>query len=576
MAFDGSDFKGLDSDVVTSNDGDDEVLDTWLEHRLRGNEYYLLQGRESISWQPWAGSSSLTDYQSGDRPYASLEWSTILCVPWVFEPTLSSIIFDLYHRVGSTGSNAEDYQIKIELRDAEFKLIGGAEETLSNTSASSPTWQTHRIEVDVDRQVRKRQTGFLIVWGRSRVDSIYDSGDRLFEGKYENYWVNADPGLGDVWLTDSGNAPGTNYEHEIALISVEDSGNNPITSVALDVWRTADDPLDASSPPQGAFCYPTPKYVSAVTEFGNYYFERYYISYLQLRSICIEPVHTIGEQGYPSEQIRANIPVKGSAATAHARLARSAIARPKPLWIGPEPRAANSESEGAEWITHSYGERWRWLTASDVSVSAGVLSDATVFLDVDDPHVDVWLWVIGVHLLDRWNLGSLSWLTQTAELDAERLFSEAATASWSLEVEVEQLDNGDASWASATSLGTASTSVRLTHHPDDPLGAWPFLFQQWLLAGRDDASDYDYVYREGQLFEPDMALLRPVRVSVPLSGLDTAARLGRPCRLIVRAQYDGDPVFPLIANPDDNRNSADYLRLVCVGASAWSRKEFSR
>ena len=555
MAFDGSDFKGLDGDVVASNDGDDEVLDTWLEHRLRGNEYYLLQGRESISWQPYAGSSSLTDYQSGDRPYASLEWSTILCVPWVYEPTLSSIIFDLYYRIASSGVDTENYYVKYELRDAEYKVLASKTELLSNTAGSTPTWQTHGVEVELDRKVQKRQTGWLIIWGQSILDSDYTGSDVDLIGHYHQWKeFNTTP----IFGAGSGSPPNNTYAGEMVLVGQFDETNGTGSPLVIDIFQ------DQNFSAPGL---PTP----IATGFHNFRadYRQKWLTYIQVRSITIEGVHDLAQAGYPSEQIRANIPVRGEAATAHARLAREAESRPRCIWLGPTPTFGDSELIDGQWASYEWAQRWRYVIAENADGTPVNFSDASVRLATDDPTVDVWLWLIGVHIRPRYKPFGMEPSTYEALID------EAASASWEITATLSQLTDGDASWASATEIGSTSITTRITHYRDDPSGVWPFLYQQFLLAGG-DSSEYDFVFREGQLFESDISLLRPVRISVPLSGLDSLAKLTQFCRLSLTAEYLGGAIFPVVDDPNSPANTTDNLRLVCVGASAWQRKELSR
>lgn len=551
MAFDGSDFKGLDSDAVAPG----EVLDTWLEHRLRGNEYYLLRGHESISWQPFAGSSDPTDYQSGDRTFASLEWSTILCVPWVFETTHTKLILDLYYRVGSSGGDDVDYDLRVDLLDRSQRTLGQARVTLVSTEALSPTWRTTRVEVEVSEHINARQTGWLVVWGKSKVDSEHVVDDVDFTGSLA-WYTDTSP-----WKDKTASTPPSPFfETEVALIGQTnpDGTTNPLK---VDVFHASE---------VEAFGLPCAVTTGRLDSTITYKIHR--LSYLQVRSITIEDVHDPTRIGISSEAIRANIPVRGSAATAHARLAREAEARPRCMWIGPEPTFGDAEEQADFWQDYRWAQRWRFVDADDATASPASLSKGSVSFRSEDPLVDVWLDIMGVQLAAYPSSG-IQWRAETP-VTFEQIKGNAARATWDLTVTFDQLTGGGG-WESATELGTVSKQFRFEHFREDRSGAWPFFWQQHVLT-QAVADNLNICYREGQLYEADLPFIRRVRLSLPLSNLDTLAKLSRPTRMRLEAQYINDS--GVYGDDIDGRFPADsqYLRLVCVGASVWQKKEFSR
>lgn len=91
MTYDGSQFVGLDEDCVDEDTDSANPLDSWLEFALLNNERYLIEHGHQVSYVPRVTNGG--DYSSGagERAWASVDWTHILFIPWIYQTGLEQV-----------------------------------------------------------------------------------------------------------------------------------------------------------------------------------------------------------------------------------------------------------------------------------------------------------------------------------------------------------------------------------------------------------------------------------------------------------------------------------------------------
>lgn len=534
MTYDGTIYRGIDSEAFR----EDGPLDTWGEQCLRSNALNVLAGRTSVSWQLDAGGMSL-DEQGDARAFASSDWTSILMVPWVISVSLRRLVLDLLYFVGAANST-NGFDIKVELRDQQFRVLGRAEEELAYTQGHvTRKWRSERLELELTTLARAERTGWLIIWGRSQDGGEAVPGVVNLTGSTAT--DNEGAGLGRYISVTDGQAvdpvwTGVDLDEPVALFA-DGAG------YAIDVMRTTT---------YGAYGLPTASSVD-LQGIGLGY-TRHYLTKLLLRSVAIESVHDATELAPDKAVYRANIAVEGAVSSGHSRLSRLAYTRPRPVLVGPDPGITDLEDP-------DFRSRWKLVTASDAS-SPYVVWQGSVRLDAENPFVEVSLFYAALH--------SRNDATVYAGDDDDDDRPRDALSTWTFTAELDQLEAGQ-TWSTASSRGTANATRRIAHMPDDPLGSHPLLYKAWLTLPGGIAEEYSELATEGQLYARDLSLLRVLTLRIPVSGLDAPARTHRACRLRVFAQHVGDTYFPGRGNTSFNRNTTDFLHLLVVGGSVWQR-----
>jgi hypothetical protein len=517
----------IDDDAITTADETQcEPLDAWLEYTLRDNIACLYQQGHQVTWSPLTANAGAYSTATGHRPYASVEETSILYVPWLCEAGLSGITLGMLGRVSSESDVGADVtgatvSLSLELSDR------GADTTWSSTDGDSPEFQPESLALDFGaRPFAASQIQQLGLWSSSSV------------------------GTGDDATSSSAVYGADIIELSSGSVYTDTASTRP-NADALDLQCTEDDEgarhdhLQARSATRMAFVGEGGSASSDATT--------RWLSYLQLRSVAIG--QTFADVDYPADEaLRPRLPILAEACVTHLQREQAHHRRARPVWVGPQgvqPSRGASNPEG--WPT-DYTERHIVHNADHEGGAPTRVLDASVWLDTVDPIVTVLLNVIPTHLLDDTNIVR----GRGGGLPGDETNTTAQWDMWGL---VEQLEDGDADWTEATSLGSTAGSkqvVRLTHYGAQASQDYPALHQHMLrrLSG--------WTYREGQLWRRDTALVQTVAVSVPVTYDPTT---GRPARVVVHAEYQSATWRP------GTNQGADLLDMIVVGASIWEQPQ---
>jgi hypothetical protein len=507
-------FVGVDDAAVTSADETaSQPYDAWLAYTLRANESNLIQRGYQVSWCPVTHGAGDYGSGSGHRPYASSRPSTILYLPWLKTDGLKSIRLNGIARAGSETSSAPELTAAIYTVTLE---VAGKTQTrqLSEAIDIAEDWADDSFDLSVD--VPEVGPVFPVaLWGQSDPQG----------------WVVSDETITTLTVDFGREASadsGTPYT---------DTTSARPNADALDLQVTQLDagPLLEHLQPKSA----TEMYVTAPLSTPNDGAVTRWLSYLQVAGVDIVAAHE--DSTYegdatlrPLRTISSDIEVN--------RLARAEAARNRPrlLWVGPVGDRPN-ETETVLWPA-DYTRRHVVHNADDSTTTSKVL-DASIWLDTSAPRVIVLAHVLPVHYLD-----------QPLLIDP---ISNASVGTWEGHLKVLQLEDGDAGWSGATSVGDTSSSVtdfELIHYPAVARGDFPALYQHHLQ--RENSL---WTHREGQLFREDTRLVQTVALSVDVSAYNATEPL--------RVEFHLEHTSTDWGNGFNN--AATGLDLVVVGVTVW-------
>lgn len=527
----GSGFIGIDEDSFDTTSSDCPPLDTWLEHRLRSNARHLIEQGNQISWSIVSGQSN--DIDSGDniRPYASINRSTIMYVPWLIEPGLSSVEVHGLARVGDEGSINPGYLIDMELDSQQIPGKQSQPITATDTESSTPETRPWSGTLTLSSAPRSREIAPLALWGKS-IESDTSGSASLGSGDVRGPVLYTDA---NFYADSAATRPNTSaLDTMFTLPGTGDAG------MRMDHMQTVDYGND-----EGMATYPPPVAAGSV--------QKYYMSYMQLRGVEIHQKFEDTTSPAKSELV-AQVPVVGEVCGMHSIRTNAVHNRARPLWVGPVGQAAPSEDG---WPT-GYVTRFARI-AGDATDTAVIT--ANVFPSTDNPKLMCMLYVLPT--FDQ-TVYSGSLLTDLAG-------EESIVGDWTVWATVDELQTGE-TWSTATSLGTSydapsgndDPDLQLNHLPFDITGQLPALTTEFMVRSGISSSN-GFAMKEGQLFAPDLELLTLVTTDVSITR-DASGEL--PCRVKIHFDYDTRDTDNYFNNTDTDLDTGDAF-ITVVGASIW-------
>jgi len=540
---DGSSFVGIDDDAVT----EDECVSTWLLQRIRSNNLYLASGRNSATCTFKASSTGALDTNTGHRPYASItSWVSVFAHRVPLVPGLKQLRLCGAYNVQSEGSTQSDVDVKIELM-RNGVMLGELITTLANTDNSgTPSFEDFDKTLTLDEVYRGTQSwATLVMWVRSRdggSSTGIDASDML--PYLQSALITSTNN--DFSYTSSGPSSSSPEVHYLRM---------PNESTAVDIWGVdyngSSGEMVWVNPPAASLTF---DYSAAVA------FDERYMSYAQFRSISIEHVYDVSSVDDPERaSLYAQTAIRGRSVGKLPSGLKQINRRQRLLGFGPSGSNididGNYERTSNQW-PDNYAEFWRYATGDDGQTT---LIDDVFMVDGENPIVTVDMLLIGTSMSAAVYQGAI-----------KNPLSNAGRGSWEFSATVKQLDDGDTSWASATTVGSASAPViEFPLYPTGVQQEFPFLYTKHLLHNFADVTGSTYnnvafAFKEGMLGPNDMLLVVPVQVSIQLSSF--TSRQMMPVRLTVDAGVDTIDLAPARF-----QTGADTVHLTCVGWSAYRR-----
>lgn len=255
---------------------------------------------------------------------------------------------------------------------------------------------------------------------------------------------------------------------------------------------------------------------------------------------------------HPITSIRPRISNTGTTAQRHAYNSDWMLRRPRILGWGPRTISGPSE----EFANYSEQAIW-WPFVDGDQTTYETLWDIWTPTFGEGSRIEVRASFIGTHLVD-----DEFYLVD----DLEELRQKAAECAWDCKVEAMQFTDGDADWSAATTLDTDNRdTVVATQWPTNHSGKFVFLQQQrWLKFG-DTATNYAYVFKEGQLHKSDWAFMTHQNFEVDLGSSHT---FDHPVRIKLSAKRQTSFTADYQVGRRGSQQSDAYLRWSLVSVSA--------
>lgn len=533
-AADSSGFVAIDEDCIGTGADADQTrpFSTWLCNRIVGNLLYLAENGRQISWQPYNTQIGLTS-NSGDRPYASLRWTTIGLWHLPVSRGLTGVRIGLLANVQAyAGQTQSDVKLRVD--------FGAASRTfpLSNTYNSGPSYEPgsttlSTYEVALPATVRGDDS-FDALPLRLWIQSL-DAGSRTGTETVSFWDTKVEADATSTFFNESSSGNPTSDSLEIQYLRITSGGN--FTTENFDLLGRVQGTQQAVL-------------IDGNAVLGSVTVQRYYMSYVQFRGIWVEPIYdpdyvfSIGQ-----EDIEPSKTPPGPVFDEIMRGIQYLYTRPTAVAIGPR----GVRDSGQETF-NDYQVRWPWVDGDD---SATAIVETPVMLDAENPIVEVRMSVVVVH--GRQN-------PQAPYAGSALLEQAPGSAEWTLALLVDTRDEGalggSSDWSTHnTSVleAAASYDVELPMYPASYYAPQPLLRQ---LAQMDTYDGYDvsYAYKEGQLYEEDLKLVEEISLIGRLSSFTTANAYPARVRVTGVLKSGSTPNY----TSGDN-NSTAYVRLICVG-----------
>lgn len=539
--FSGDVFVGLDSDIFGDGGADTQARDVYIAQRLRANQRYLNRGRSSAVRSFTATDAVFDDADyPGERPFAGKDPFYPYVWPVYLRQGLSAAIVHLYYFAGSQGlETADGVRYKLTLLDQLDQVLAEQSGTLSLSTAYEHTTITASLPRPFSRSPG---IGLVILElqslddGASGITIEVSAVSELSTALTSNgQWGNIDPGP-------ASDSPEVQY-------LLEDTGSATVDIFAIDDNGTKEEII---------FFGPN----SYVQRPGSTaLFDGRYLTYLQVRSAGLElqydsdAIHPIGRGSLQAKQVE-----RGPQAIEQASSPTALLKRPHLLSVGP-----GDFTDGKQQSSWPTDYRMRHPIAVGNGTSEFELIDDSFFVTTEDPDIELIALVIAtVDISGGVNPAAL----------------ETGSSDWIFDLEAEQFDLSDSDWSTPTAIGGGVQTDTVKTFTTD----WPrsrFFRSKTILHDYSNVNgslfsggtaitafrNWQFAFREGQLYPEDIALISAVRFRFPLTISDPSV----PVRLNVTAKYDDDTLegLPALGGITSGSVLAESFHLTLVGFTLW-------
>jgi len=486
--FDGEKFIGIDDAAFGDGqtDATTKPLSTWLENRLDGNARYLQQRGGTVTYQFFSGETE------GIRPFTSIEQSALFSALIPLRDDMKTVTLYLLAECDNDSATTGKVDVEARVSTPNQATPVTATATVTETGAVEVTTLT----LDLSDERLDAQLGTVSLWIQSAARSTPGSFTAVIQP--QNRHISDLTDVTDVTQIDATSTYVVEDQQPVATLHTFDDGAK--------IWLSD---LDNT-----AFGLADPDDMG-VTE----------LSYLRPQSITVDIEYDEegageGYQRKDASTMRAQSTVLGQHVPAHGSNLDEIRTRLRPLAFGPP-----GEDEGENWPTDHY-RKWSWILDESGDTR---LDEQTLQLTADDPSI--WCFARMAILRQKEpnvDEGELFYREVFyADTDIEGYNKSRATADVDFRVRVRQLDDGDTAWSNAATLADKTeTQPELGVFPMTAISEIPLAAQAWFArvpgvvssnrSGGDCASDYNYGFREGQLYEGDRRIILPVLIKVDL------------------------------------------------------------
>jgi hypothetical protein len=523
MSFDASEFVALHDDAVDA----DYPLDSYTDAALRSNQEWIDTHGHQISWCPRAwNTDSMTTY-TGHRPYASIDWSTLLCVPWITQAGRNGFTVQMEHRCSDEHGDTVSSKTRINLGDL-FDL-----ETVTPTTSATYTWQDRERSLTHAKPIEQTRIEDLIIWQKSdRSDTNILTDANVTEIFVGGAFASNTNGLFELA---SGTLPNSTDQH-VQVFYCRDDGTE------YDILHSYD--VDASN--GYAWVRPRNTYRDLVSNTATRP-----LGYLQIRSIQISETFTTSQPA--ADRFLPQVTVEGRDEVSHALSLSRTASRWRPIFIGPI-----GTPFGVELFPTGYGRRFDYCDGNTIE-------EQIVTIPISPRHTAPQLKIL-MNVIPIWRDSG----HETSLETTNDIVEAAGEAAWTMYATVSQYQDGS---PSPTAITSASLTQTMPAYPTCFSPGSAFLTQEQVFDGLTVLTESiaaSWPYKEGQLFEEDLVLMERIEIDLTLTGYDPSTD-PEPLILELGAEVDISGFdFPDPPNGTSSVSASD-LRLIVVGYTVWER-----
>lgn len=490
LTLDGSTFAGMDDDIAgDGTSGDTWPVDTYLENAVAANTSYLWKSGWSCGWAP--------NIANGRERLTSWQWSTILILDLPADPLPDGITFHWLAEITNrqATSHGPEMQLRGRVRSGAQTLAEDIFEYTDTTGDLEPNQLTlplGGVQAPNDLEYVRLELAVR----QSRENLVFDDLPQITGG----VTVTQDPDADILQLANDF----TVTDDAAARLYFSGGGGNFVAENEVNIFDIVD-----FEPTADDMAVAWPSSIPRPTSTIN----RADISVMD--HIKIEGLEVTAE--YPDEPsgqyadkdqstMLAQQAVRGSAVASHPQRTNAEYFRQRPCAIAP-PTDTDQFSGSLAW--------WRHIFASETSGSFTELCSLPIEFGVSQGRF----------------LARLRWYASTHYqkvdvYDPSQWIDVYLGADWQFRLTVQQLKDGDTSWADATDIaGPATINAKddgggqIKHYLRSTRGGVPWLFQVW-TAEEFAGGNFNETFREGRAFESDLKYLTQ---NVYSEGLDLNA-----------------------------------------------------
>jgi hypothetical protein len=540
--YDGEEFVGIDEELVEPSGPAARFWSTHLDNAIASNVQFLSELGTQVTWTPLTDNAGDYNDKEGVRPFTSLDFTTVFLIPWIFAEDVSAVQLGLIARVADEPGDSTSVQVKWQRRSADLTatIRQSTTASLASTIGASPEFQDHKLTLATGEQLGDA-VGALVMLVAG-VSASSDLATTLGGGSQRTSTIyKADDT--DFYLDGSLASRPDADSLDLQYTRLTGGGGNSDHVFYPQNFGSADGELIGVLGPTR----PVPNQLA-----------RRAISYLQLKSATLWQTFT--DVTRPDPRVyAAQKPLLGEVAVTHALRTDVVYTRPRPIWWGPVGYLPNPEA--SEWPT---GFTYRFSRVYGDDTTTQTLINASIHLETVNPVVRILAYVAPLHIFPVPYPEGTDLTTVTPQIE------------WEHTVEVTQLEDGDASWASAAGRGSASEIIRHGHRPYEEGSLLCVTESAIRYPFSGDSAGQGYAYREGQISAAtDLSKLELISLTVPVIYDPTT---DRPLRLhwYTKTQTplpadwgdvaDGpNPFFP----DTEAARDLDTLGFIVVGVTIW-------
>lgn len=486
--FDGTFFGAIDSAAVDP----DEPLDAWLEHQLADSERERYQNFGShVTWSPITG-----------RQLTSYTWSIIRYVPLIIDPSVDAI----------DSSVAASFNLGTEAR---FRLLvtDGRRDYFDTDvlySVNSPSIvESVRIQGSFDQKPATEVAVAMLVMMQGELDAggrDTASGDFLSKSRF--------------YKSDNTELTSVRVKEHQAHDHIDGEDRADI----LQDMETVSDP-DSSDPDDGRYAVISEglyQKTAAESEHDSFAYDISLADYegITLHGFDFELTYSDDVSLKTEPTQGAEGPLAGKrkydAATSsyqHAQATKRTTERPRLLSIG---YRGNIRDDNDNWPENA-PELWGYAKGDNTTDT--IVNEQSLGL----LHRGDWDWEARLAYA-AFDLSDTNVRVGEDDSMIDRTIAEADSSKWALKASIDQHQGGS---STPTSISSNTVDVSADHYPADNTGRQPLPTIVWyLFNGHTQTNSYPtnlaYIYREGQLYEQDLGLVRTL--TIPISNATTVQR----------------------------------------------------